>query len=111
MMGGYRGLDEMDPADVQDYFYLTDPSGVELIPAQHPSGYQVLAHHRFCHSVRITAPGMDEALAGLDKVMRREAFYMGCNAVIQYERQVFWDEETYTCGGTGNCVLLKKWKG
>lgn len=100
-----------DPADVTELFYLKDPSEVELIKAGHPSGYQVLHHHRFCHSVKEVGDNLDDAIEKIENRMRVDAFYMECNAVIGWEIFVYWDEEPTTCGGSGNCVLLQPYKG
>jgi len=66
---------------------------------------RILSYLRTNFSVRFYSYDVDELFEMTNKKMREAAFYLGANAVVGYEREVYlWEDPPY-CEGKGTCVI------
>jgi hypothetical protein len=95
--------------EVSDYFYISSPEEVQLFPCGWcPRGHVVLHTKCYGHEVSTYDEDLDKAFDTLEGMMKVDVFYMGCNAVLGWERKLYWDEPTYTIRGHGTCVVVQK---
>ncbi len=96
---------------IMEAFYISSPDEVELFNCGWcPGGHVILHTHKHGHQVEAYDEDLHEAFCTIEGQMKNDAFYMGCNAVLGWERKLYWDEPTYTIRGHGTCVIAQKLK-
>ena len=97
----YTGYEDKKP----DAFYCESPADVSIFQSPWVAGTRSVAY-RGPTTVTIEVDTIAEAFYIIDDCMKERAFYMGCNAVVGYERDLHVWEEPIICTATGTLAIL-----